>query len=203
MSRCTLAGWRRQPALSPPKGSRLWSGCRGRVACGGCIVLILLTSLFVIGCAGYHVGPVTKRNFNTIAVPMFRNDTLMPQLEAQISNAIIKRLQQDGSLRIDAAPRADVVLRGTIVRYERTTLRTEQSNTDVPREYEITITVRVEAKDRRTGETVLRSTEVNGRSDVFIGEDQQSAEEQVLPLIADDIGQKLAGLLTESWGQPR
>jgi len=163
---------------------------------------LLLMSVFAFGCAGYHVGPVTKRNFNTIAVPMFRNDTLRPQLEAQISNAIIRRLQQDGSLRIEPAPRADVVLSGTIVRYGRAPLRSLRTDTGVPREYEIAITVRVEAKDRRTGEIVLKSTEVQGKSDVFIGEDQQSAEEQVLPLVADDIGRRVTGLLVESWGGP-
>jgi hypothetical protein len=69
----------------------------------------------------------------------------------------------------------------------------------VPREYEIVITVRVEARDRRTGEIVLKSTEIEGKSDVFIGEDQQSAEEQALPLVADDIGKRVAGRLVESW----
>ena len=156
-------------------------------------------ALFTFGCAGYRVGPVAKRNFTSIAVPVFRNETLLPQLEAQVSNAIIKRLQQDGSLRIETEPRADVVLTGTIFRYERNALRTLRSDTGVPREFEIAITVRVEAKDRRTGETVLKSTEVVGKSDVFIGEDQQSAEEQVLPLVADDIGRQIARLLVESW----
>jgi hypothetical protein len=160
---------------------------------------VFLVCLFAFGCAGYHVGPVTKRSFTSIAVPMFRNETLRPQLEAQISNAIIKRLQQDGSLRIETEPRADVVLTGTVFRYVRNSLRTLHSDTGVPREYEIVITVRVEARDRRTGETVLKSTEVEGKSDVFIGEDQQSAEEQVLPLVADDIGKRVAGLLVESW----
>ena len=71
--------------------------------------------------------------------------------------------------------------------------------TGVPREYRISITVRVEARDRRTGETVLKSTEVEGKSDVLIGEDQQSAEMQALPLLADDIAKRVAGLLVESW----
>ncbi len=162
-------------------------------------VAVALIALFAAGCAGYHVGPVTQRNFKSIAVPMFRNRTLRPQLEAQITNAIIKGLQRDGSLRIESEPNADVVLDGSVVRYQRTALRSLRTDTGVPREYEITITVRVEAKDRRTGEAVLKSAEVTGKSDVFIGADQQSAEEQVLPLIADDVARKVVGLLVESW----
>lgn len=165
----------------------------------GVVLPLFVILLFAFGCAGYHVGPATRRNFNSIAVPMFRNETLRPQLEAQISNAIIKRLQQDGSLRIETEPRADVVLNGTVFRYQRNALRTLHADTRVPREYEIDIVVRVEARDRRTGEIVLKSTEVEGKSDVFIGEDQQSAEEQALPLVADDIARRVAGLLVESW----
>ena len=163
------------------------------------VALLTLTSFFLLGCAGYHVGPVTKRSFKSIAVPMFRNTTLRPQLEAQISNAVIQRLQQDGSLRIESEARADVVLRGSIVKYYRESLRSLRSDANIPREFEITITVSVEATDRRTGETVLKSTLVDGKSDVLLGEDQQSAEEQVLPLIADNIAKRVAGLLVESW----
>jgi len=218
------------------------SGSRDRVAAAVLVAQLTLACIFAFGCAGYHVGPVTKRNFNSIAVPVFRNATLHPQVEAQISNAVIQRLQQDGSLRVESEPRADVVLKGSITKYERQALRSLRTDTGSPREYEITITVRiesepradvvlkgsitkysrqalrslrtdtrspreyeisiivrVEATDRRTGETVLKSTNVEGKSDVFIGEDQQSAEEQVLPLIADDIGKRVAGLLVESW----
>ena len=160
---------------------------------------IALMSLFILGCAGYHIGPVTKVNYKSIAVPMFRNMTLRPQIEAQISNAVIQRLQQDGSLRIESRSRADVVLTGSITKYYREALRSLRTDTGVPREYEITITVRVEANDRRTGETVLKPTDVEGKTDVFIGEDQQSSEEQALPLIADDIGKRVAGLLVENW----
>ncbi len=162
------------------------------------VPLVLLSTL-VFGCAGYHIGPVTKTSFHSIAVPMFRNETLVPQLEAQISNAIIQRLQQDGSLQIESRSRADVVLIGTVERYDRIALRSLRTDTGVPREFRISITVRVEALDRRTGETVLKSTVVQGTSDVFIGEDQQSAEYQALPLVADDIAKRVAGLLVESW----
>jgi len=160
---------------------------------------IVCSCLLFSGCAGYHIGPVTQRSFQTVSVPMFRNRTLRPQLEAQITNAIIKGLQEDGSLRIESEPDADVVLDGDIIRYERNTLRFLRNDSRVPREFEIAITVRVEAKDRRTGDIVLKSTEVTGKSDVFIGADQQSAEFQALPLVADDIARKVVGLLVENW----
>jgi hypothetical protein len=134
---------------------------RGRIARVILAIPFLLLPGILFGCAGYHVGPVTKTSFHSIAVPMFRNETLRPQLEAKITNEILRRLQQDGSLQIEPQSRADVILTGTVVRYERIALRSLQSDTGVPREYRIVITVRVEVRDRRTGETVLNSTKTS------------------------------------------
>lgn len=161
--------------------------------------LLGLCCLLAISCAGYRLGPVGRADYKSVAVPMFRNATLRPQLEAQITNAIIKRLQADGSLRVQSVADADIVLTGTIARYQRSTVRSLREDTGVPREYNITITATVEAREARTGRVVLQPTELTGSADTFIGHDQQSAELQVLPLIADDLARKVVRLLVETW----
>jgi len=151
------------------------------------------------GCAGYQLGPVHKNRFQSIAVPMFKNRTLQPQLEAQVTNAIIKRLQADGSLAVKYSDDADVILRGEILAYERSTLRGQRYDTTVPLELRLTIQARIEAYDRVTGASVLAPTVVTGSADTFIGIDQQSSELQALPLIADDLAKRAVSLLVERW----
>lgn len=151
------------------------------------------------GCAGYRLGPVQKTVYRSVAVPMFQNRTLTPQLEAQVTNAIIKRLHKDGALAVRFTDDADVILRGEIIGYERETVRGERLDTTVPRELRLTIQVRVEAYHRITGATIVPATVVSGKADTFIGTDQQSSERQALPLIADDLAQKVVSLLTERW----
>ena len=165
----------------------------------------ILTVLFLAGCfsltscAGYRVGPVGKQQYKSAAVPMFRNQTLRPQLEAQVTNAVIKRLQADGSLRVESAPNADVVVTGNITRYQRSALRSLRDDTGVPREYRVSITAAVEVRDARTGQVLVKSTELTGSADTFLGEDQQSAEFQVWPLVADDLARQVVTLLAENW----
>ena len=156
--------------------------------------LIILT-----GCTGYRLGPVSQADYHTVAVPMFKNRTLKPQLEAQITNAIIKRFQSDGTLRVTHETAADVLLSGEIIRYGRRDLRALRDDTQVPREYRIEIEVQLQARDRRTGQVILEKVEVVGTADALIGSDLQSAEQQALPLCADDIARKAVRLLAESW----
>ena len=163
------------------------------------VILAGLGCALATGCMGYRVGPVLKADYRSVAVPMFRNKTYKPQLEAQITNGIIKRLQADGTLSVDSVAKADVVVTGEITRYNHLELRLAQQDTKVPREYRLVITVHVEARTRRTGKVVLNPPDVSGSADMFIGSDLQSAEYQALPLVADDVARQVVGLLVESW----
>ena len=166
--------------------------------------------LWLSGCAGYHLGPVAKLNYDSVAVPMFRNRTVMPQMEAQITNGIIRRLQEDGSVKITSRDEADVVVLGVITKYGRTVLRTDKTDSKtlttqtqvgsgVPREYRIEITATVEILDQRKQQVIVPKTELTGSADVFIGTDLQSADYQALPLAAEDLARKVATLVPDRW----
>jgi len=160
--------------------------------------LSLVAVLLLTGCAGYHLGATQDLPYRSVAVPMFKNMTLLPQLEAQVSNAIIKRFQSDGTLEIRSVAEADVVLTGVILKYKRRPLRTLQTNTGTPREYKLTIAVRIEARDH-AGKLIFEPTTVEGSAETFIGDDLQSSEAQALPLIADDLAKRVVTLLAERW----
>jgi hypothetical protein len=136
--------------------------------------------------------------YRSVAVPVFQNTTLIPQLEAPVSNAVIRRFQMDGTLEVRSVADADVVLTGVILNYKRRQVRALQSQTGTPREYKLTITARIEARDR-AGKLLFDPVTVEGAAEAFIGSDLQSAEAQALPVIADDLAKRVVTLLTERW----
>ncbi len=161
--------------------------------------LLLVGGLGLTGCAGYRLGPVGPLSYRSVAVPMFQNDTPQPQLEAQLTNAILKRLHADGSLRVESESQADVLLRGRITQYSRSALRYVPTDDRAVREYRLIITAEIEARQARTGAVALKRRVLSGQADVFVGSDLQSAELQAVPLAADDLARKVVSLLTESW----
>ena len=163
------------------------------------IGVAIMCCVLMAGCLGYRIGPVLKADYRSVAVPMFKNQTLQPQIEAQITGAILKRLQADGTLRVESEPNADIIVRGEIIRYYRHQLRSVREETGVAREYRITITSHITVQDKQTGEVIRGPTKVTGSAETFIGIDQQTAEFQALPLIADDLARQVVDLLVESW----
>jgi hypothetical protein len=81
-----------------------------------------LACFSLTGCLGYHVGPVKPyylRDVHTIAVPTFKNHTLLPHIEVLVTDTVIKQLQQDGTFQIARGGDADATLTAEIVRINR------------------------------------------------------------------------------------
>ncbi|MEI6417352.1 MAG: LptE family protein, partial [Verrucomicrobiota bacterium] len=117
------------------------------------LTLLLLSVLFLSGC-GYTLGeikPSSMRRVNTIAVTTFQNRTVVPRLEAQTADAVVKQFQQDGTYRIETSDRADAILTGTIINLQRQPMRVYGSNVLQTSEFDLVLMVEYIVKDRVTG----------------------------------------------------
>lgn len=165
------------------------------------ITAFLLGVLLLSGCAGYHLGPVkptAMKGVETLAVPVFKNDTLAPRIEVLVADGIIKQLQQDGTYRIGTEKNADAVLNGTIAAIKRRPARSLRSNTWVTEEFELELTLAYKVVSRATGETLM-SGAVIGRTSYFVGGDIQQNERQAIPLAIEDAAIRLSSHISEGW----
>lgn len=102
----------------------------------------------VAGC-GYTVRSSLDEAYQTIHVAAFTNEGREYDLQAPLTNAIIRKFINDTRLRVDRRARADLVMEGTILNYELRGL-TFDRNDDVT-QFLTMITVRVRVIDNQTG----------------------------------------------------
>lgn len=150
------------------------------------------------GCAGYKLGPSNgqRAGAQSIQVRPFVNQTIEPRLTAAVTASIRKRLQQDGTYRLDTSEQADIVVSGTIIEFERSQISLDPNDVITPRDYRLTMKAHVRAVDRGTGRVLLNS-DVLGRTHVRVGADLNSAERQAIPLMADDLARRTTSLLVD------
>ena len=159
----------------------------------------LLTICFCLsGCAGYHLGTVNSYGIRSIHVPVFQNKVLEPRIEEQISNAVVRQFQLDGSVRIAPAAEADAVLDGEIIAWERHPLRFRRSNLLVTREYRLVIAARITVKDRN-GTVLVSRKRIEGETTFFVGDDQVASERQAFPVAAEDLAKNIVTQVVEGW----
>ena len=163
------------------------------------LVLLCLAAAFIgfSGCA-YRLGPSNGESAGTRSVQVnpFENKTLEPRLIDAVSFALRRQLQQDGTYTVDTRNEGDIVLSGIIVSYERRSLSLQSRDALTPRDYRLTITAQVTARDRVSGKLLL-DKKLIGHSDIRIGADLASAERQALPLIAADLARNATALLVD------
>ena len=159
--------------------------------------LVCLAACILSGCA-YTLGPTNGQvaGARSIKVQPFLSAALEPRLTEYVANSVRKNLQRDGTFHLETGSDPDIVLTGTILKFERNELSFQPGDIITPRDYRVSILAHIIARERLTGK-VLVERDVTGISTVRIGADLPSAERQAVPLIADDLGRKVASILSE------
>lgn len=164
-------------------------------------IAVLWAILMAAGCAGYRVGPVNGQpaGARAVTVNIFRNDTFEPRLSEAVAFALRRKLQQDGTYRLDTQNEGDIILNGVISGFRRTPLSFDPRDVLTTRDYEIAIIADVTATERISGKPVLQK-QFLGRTTVRATPDRDIAERQARPTMAEDLARNIASALTEgSW----
>jgi hypothetical protein len=152
-------------------------------------------------CLGYHIGPVKPyylSDVHTIAVPTFKNQTLIPRIEVLVTGAVIKQFQQDGTFRIGNEENADAVLKGEISRISRSPARSVRGNVLATTEFNLAVHVKYRLVGR-DGKALAPSGEAVGTTSFFVGSDVVTDERQALPPATEELATRLVSQLSEGW----
>ena len=160
--------------------------------------LVVFLPLFLLGCAGYHLGPTNglEAGARSIQINLFRNDTLEPRLTEPVATALRRQIQRDGTYRLATQGDGDIIVDGLITDFRRDGVTFDPRDILTVRDYELTLYARVKAVERGTGR-VLLEREVIGRTTIRSGPDLTSSERQAAPLLAEDLARNLTNLLVD------
>lgn len=165
------------------------------------VLAVALISVGLSGCAGYRIGDVRPNHLSdihSIAVPTFKNKTLVPRIEILLTNSVIKQIQQDGSYRVATDNNADATLEAEIVRVWRSPARSVRGNVLATTEFHLNMRVRYKLVSTTTSIT-LAEAETQGSTNFFVGNDLNADERQAMPLAAEDLATRLVSQISEGW----
>lgn len=163
---------------------------------------LLAALLACSGCAGYHLGatvPKRMEGVKTIAIPTFRNSTLVPRLEVLSASTVVRQFQQDGTFAVCSADEADAILEGTVTRIRRRGARSVRSDVEKQQEYLLTVTVHYSVTDRKTGRKIDEGNVAGDTSFFVSGNDINQDERQAIPLALEQAANRLVSRVTTGW----
>jgi hypothetical protein len=158
--------------------------------------------LFVVvacaGCAGYRVGPVSGdvAGDRSIEVTPFASKVIEPRVGDAVTTSLRRQLQQEGTFRLNTRGEADIVVTGSVIEYDRSSLSVQPEDILTPRDYRLRMRAHVMARDRTSGR-VLLDRDVLGHTTLRVTPDLSSAERQAIPQVAEELARNITALLTE------
>ncbi len=162
-------------------------------------ILALLAASLLGGC--YTLGetkPSMMRGISSLSVPVSRNQTLEPNVEALLADTIIKQIQSDGTYSINYSDRADAVVNTTLSQVTRYPARSVRGNILATSEYVLSTTIDYQVNEQSTGRELMKG-QVNGLTSFFVTADIQTDESQAMPLAFADAAVKLTSRLSEGF----
>jgi hypothetical protein len=154
------------------------------------------------GCAGYRVGNTSGRDLQgvrSVYVPVAKNTSLQPDLQMTVTNAIVRRFNNDGTLEVNQDANADSELDVTITNVQQTAEASSTTDILITAEYRLTIEATVTYVNRRLGRKIFENYNVTGTTTFFTQSDIQEGIRQALPLAAEDLANNTVKLVTEGW----
>lgn len=166
-------------------------------------ILMLAPMLLLPACAsdptqGYAFASTYDTQIKTVAVPIFRNESMARGIELQLTEAIIKEIQRRTPWRIADSDRADTTLTGAITSSTLSVL-SDSPRTGLVQEQAIQITIRFDFRDNRTGDSLAArdgfSATATFAPERGVGDRLELGERSAI----DELARDLVSELRSSW----
>ena len=158
-------------------------------------VVVAACALAFVGGCFYSWGPLTDPAYKTVYMPIFRNETTERHVENDLTEALRRVYNEAGSWRVTSDPdRADLVLTGRVVRFQRTPL--SETREDNVLELQVSVTADVRLTDARTGQIIRdRVISESGDATLILGQTEEEATREAL----NDVAKKIYEALERNW----
>jgi len=160
--------------------------------------LTLSTFLMLTSCASYKLGSSLPNDIKTVYVPICVNKTKEINIENYVTQAILTRIQEDGSLRIADEQLADTILEVAIVDYELAPVQYLQGDEKTVSEYRLRLTAQFTFTRSSTGTVIITSSAIGEHKFTPTG-DMVQAKNQALPDAAANLSHYILEQVGDFW----
>ena len=157
----------------------------------------------VPGC-GYTRKTVLPKDIRTIYVETVQNKIPLkdmyayaPGLEMMITNAVVRRLNEDGNLKVVPKEKADAILQTDLTAFEQGGVRF--SSLESVDEYRLFIVVHAKLVDSKANAVIWDEPNFSGDTEYFVSKVRSIAREEAAERAVNRLAVNLVDRIVEDW----
>jgi hypothetical protein len=162
------------------------------------LAAVILLVTVQSGCSTYSASPGrVDENIKRVAVLYLENLTSEPNLDVDLTDAIIFALQTDNTLRVVDEVEADSIISGKVTRYHLREVATTSELT--VNEFQVQIAVSLTMAVRSTGEKLFDKMRFTGTGNFVLDDPQETSEDTARVEAAEEIVRDILAQVVSGW----
>jgi hypothetical protein len=164
------------------------------------LILTLCTVLIAAaGCATYRFNSKVPEELRTVAVPVFENASGYPELDAIVTQYVLREFQREGTFKIRRIDTASLKLLGKLVHSEFTPLAYDRNYGTRASEYRYTVTVEITLVERSTGKLLIDGQTIKADTTFITHGDIATGMTDSYPRIAKQLSREIVDAVLAHW----
>jgi hypothetical protein len=164
------------------------------------IALTFTAALLVAtGCASYRFGSTVPDELRTIAVPVFENASGYPEIDAVVTQYVLREFQREGTFKIKNVENASLKLLGKLVKTDLSALSYDRNYGTRASEYRYTLTAEITLVERSTGKLLINALPINASSTFQTHGDMLTGLQDAQPRIAKELSRTIVDTVLAHW----
>lgn len=151
------------------------------------------------GCAQYRLGSMLPPDVHTVYIPTCLNQTTEPQIEQEVTRAIISQIQADGALRIADAETADTILDVTLHKFWLDPVAYVPGESATANQYRMKLAASYVLRRRKDNSVVTEAPHLVGWHEFEFAGDLTSSKAVALRPAAEDLGRRIVNSIVQYW----
>lgn len=160
----------------------------------------LAAVLFVAsGCSTYRFHSSVPDELRTIAVPVFENASGYPEIDAVVTQYVLREFQREGTFKIKSIDNASLKLLGKLVKSEMTPLGYNRNYVSRASEYRYSIDAEITLVERGTGKLLIDGMHVKASTTFLTHGDMLTGMQDSYPRISKELSRAIVDAVLAHW----
>lgn len=165
-----------------------------------CFALVLASSLLLTtGCASYRFRSSVPEELRTVCVPVFENASGYPEIDAVVTQYVLREFQREGTFKISSMDSASLKLLGKLIRTEIQPLSYDRNYGSRTSEYRYALEAEITLVERGSGKLLIDCKRVKASTTFLTRGDMLTGMQDAYPRIAKELSRAIVDAVLAQW----
>ena len=164
------------------------------------LALTLASALLVAaGCASYRFKSSVPEELRTIALPVFENASGFPEIDAVVTQYVLREFQHEGTFKLKNVEDASFKLLGKLVKSETQALNYDRNYGSRTSEYRYSLIAEITLVERSTGKLIIDGMKIKANTTFLTHGDMLTGLQDAYPRIAKELSRSIVDAVLAQW----